>query len=345
MFTRIGLVVSSLIVAFGPSVLQAQAGPGGYTYVAIPTLPGGTYTSPSAINNRNLVVGYADVADGSTHGFIYDIRRNTMSDIGEGFPLAINDYGEAVGRDASNHAVRFLAGQAIALGSLPGEARSEATSINNVGAAVGLSLKRGSPAQLVLYRNGQAHAIDLGLSNYVFSGPLPVINDNMTIAGTIFLLDSGVYRAFQYNVYTGKTTVLKPIGTDTDTWGLGINARGEVLCNSFVFNQAEHIGVWGVDGKFTVHFTEGTTQYPTLSNNLLFNDEDQIVITQTTDGTSYLVPTIGHRDDLDLLVVNLPPTEQALSDIAGINNVGVMTGSNFDSDSNQVGFVLLPLGR
>jgi probable HAF family extracellular repeat protein len=333
------LVVSSLAFVFGPPALQARAESTKYTYKTIPTLPGGTYATPGGINNSGLVVGYGDVADGSTHGFVYDVRRGTSRDIGEGFPTAINDLGEAVGESASGETALFWGGKVIPLGSVPGEIESFATSVNNEGVAVGTALLPGRTIALVLYVYGQAIPIDLGNDVKLYAPINPTINDEGIIAGTVSVVSTGHFRAFRHDIRSGKTTLLEPIAGDTDTWGLGIHARGEILGYSFVvFSTTEHIGTWDRRGNFTVHFTEGTAQYPTVSNNLVFNDRDQIVISSTTDQKSYIVPTVGQRHDLDTLVINLPAINQPLFDVVGINDDGVIAGWNFET-----GFVLVPL--
>jgi probable HAF family extracellular repeat protein len=178
----IGFIVSSLIVAFGPSALQAQTGPGKFTYVAIPTLPGGTFTSLGGINQRNQVVGYGDVSDGSTHGFIYDVGRKSMRDIGEGQPLAINDFGLAVGSNAAGGAALFWGGEPLSLETLPDELFSEATSINNVGVAVGIAELPGRAFKLVGYLFGLAVPIDLGSNAQIYVALNPVINDSFIVS-------------------------------------------------------------------------------------------------------------------------------------------------------------------
>jgi probable HAF family extracellular repeat protein len=344
MLSRVKIIVSSLAVVFSPATLHAQPGPGKFTFVPIPALPGGASTVAAGINNRGHVVGSGDVADGSSHGFIYDVRQGTLRDIGEGAPLAINDLDVAVGQSANGPAM-FVDGQVIDLGYPPGATFALATSVNNEGVAVGVSRIRGD-ISLAVYAFGQAFAVDLGLgANVELTRPVPVINDDFQISGTLLLLDTFNFRAFRHDLLTGETTLLAPLDGDTDTWGLGINDRGEVLGYSFVFNAPEHIGTWDRHGKFKVHFTEGNAQYPTLSDNLVFNDREEIVISETTDGNSYVVPRVGHRFDLDVLVANLPATPQPLFSVRGINNGGVMTGYDFGSDFNTHGFVLVPLAR
>jgi hypothetical protein len=121
---------------------------------------------------------------------------------------------------------------------------------------------------------------------------------------------------------------------------MGVNNSGEVLGYWFVSGlPMEHIGVWDRRGNFTTYFTEGTTQYPTVSNMVSFNDKDQIVISATTDGHVYLVPSIGARIDLNSLVPELPPNAA----VYGINNRGWIVGVGFDPNTfEEVGFLLTP---
>jgi hypothetical protein len=86
------------------------------------------------------VGGYSDVADGSTHGFIYDVRRRAMRDIGEGYPSAINDFGVAVDESVSGEAALFWGVRVIPVESLSAEIESFASSVNNEGIAVGVAL-------------------------------------------------------------------------------------------------------------------------------------------------------------------------------------------------------------
>jgi hypothetical protein len=50
--------------------------------------------------------------------------------------------------------------------------------------------------------------------------------------------------------------------------------------------------VWDRTGLFTPYFVEGTPQIPTVSNTLVFNDNNVIVISNISTGerTSYIVP-------------------------------------------------------
>jgi hypothetical protein len=102
---------------------------------------------------------------------------------------------------------------------------------------------------------------------------------------------------------------------DPNSWGLGINRLGEVLGYSFEFDGIERIGKWNRRNEFEVSFIEGTPRFPTISNSLLWNEQGLIVVSATTDGNTYLIPSPGVRLNLANLVKNgpAPPSLQALA--------------------------------
>ena len=110
-----------------------------------------------------------------------------------------------------------------------------------------------------------------------------------------------------------------------------------MLGYSFVAGGLERIGVWDSSGNFTTYFVEGTPQFPTISNGLVFNDNNLIVITAVSApvfelGNSYLVPTPGVRINLADLVENLP-AGQDLSTISDMNGHGSMIGTSSQGSS------------
>jgi hypothetical protein len=167
------------------------------------------------------------------------------------------------------------------------------------------------------------------------------MNNDGIISGTTFSLQSSTYFGFRFDTRTGRTTLLYPIAGDPDAWALSINNRGDILGYSFVFGATERIGVWDQTGVFTPRFVEGTPQIPTVSNRLVFNDNNVIVISNisTGDPTSYIVPRPGVRLDLADLVENLPAGQNLASTI-GINNHGNIIGYG-----QQGSFLLLGVVR
>jgi hypothetical protein len=163
------------------------------------------------------------------------------------------------------------------------------------------------------------------------------MNNQGIIAGTVGNRFNGA-RGFRFDPHTGETTLLNPLPTEPIAWGISVNNRGDVLGYSFNVlpidsGGIERIGVWDREGKFKTYFVEGNPEFPTISNFLLFNDHNLIVITLAgTRGsggkrTSYLVPEPGVRLDLADLVENLPEG-QDLRLITDMNNHGDMLGSS-----------------
>jgi hypothetical protein len=167
-----------------------------------------------------------------------------------------------------------------------------------------------------LTRRGDVTPLDFGpdfASNFD-------INNRGIISGTSFRPDGG--RAFRYDPFSGTLTLLNPLPTEPESWGLAINNRGHVLGYSFVPGALERIGVWR-GTEFHTYFVEGTPEFPTVSNRLEWNERGLIVITDTTDLNSYLVPRPGVRLNLaDLTEGPLP----AWTLILDINDRGDLIG-------------------
>jgi hypothetical protein len=156
------------------------------------------------------------------------------------------------------------------------------------------------------------------------------INDELIIAGTIHRPGAPM-RAFRYDVRTGVLTLLNPIRADPESQGQGINRRGDVLGYSYTAGGLERVGVWR--GKqFQTYFIEGTPEFPTISNNLLWNRHGLIAITNgRLDLNSYLVPRPGVRLSLADLTDGLP----AWILVKGINASGDLIGSAGASRGNS----------
>ena len=128
-------------------------------------------------------------------------------------------------------------------------------------------------------------------------------------------------RAFRFPRAPANEIILDPQSTETQSWGLAINSRSDVLGYSFDYGATERIGFWR-GRTFHTQFVEGTTQYPTISNYLLWNDRGLIVITDTYDSNSYIVPAANVRLNLGDITNRLP----AWTSIYGVNNKGDIVG-------------------
>ena len=127
------------------------------------------------------------------------------------------------------------------------------------------------------------------------------VNDRGVVAG-IVSTPAGE-RALRFDSRTQTTTILEPVTPDPHSWGLGINQAGEVLGYSFEFDATERIGKWNKKNEFKTYFVEGTPEFPTVSNQLNWNEGGFIVVSNApTDEKTYVIPKPGVRLDLADLV-------------------------------------------
>jgi hypothetical protein len=179
---------------------------------------------------------------------------------------------------------------------LPGEVTSCVIKLSDAGVAVVSSFTETFEQTVYVLDRNRITPFTLPLAS------VEDVNDHGVIAGVVFTPDAN--RAYRFDSRTETTTILDPVPPDPHSWGLGINRHGEVLGYSFVFNGIERIGKWNRENEFETHFIEGIPEFPTISNRLVWNEDGLIVISQTTDGNTYLVPEPGIRLDLADLVVD-----------------------------------------
>ena len=123
----------------------AAAPPARYRLLDLGTL-GGESSFATAMNDRGAVVGRAQSADGSYHGFLW--RGGTMLDLGPLSPTDINNRGQVIGtRDDVGGAYLWSRGTLVAL---PG-GLGYPTAINDHGHVVGMkSVDSGSDVPVLL---------------------------------------------------------------------------------------------------------------------------------------------------------------------------------------------------
>lgn len=310
------------------SLDQAEL-PAGFTRFSLPTFFGPTL---SAINDSDQIAGTAFDDAGAAHVAVY--RHGVVAvlqPLDVSFGRVINEDGTIGGLFVDpvtgHRSGALFRGQHVeVIPGQPGESESLVTALNDAGTAVLVSLGP-SGATWLLYEHGQTTPIDFGPTISPQPDPGLYLNNRDVIAGTTAPSDpfDGA-RGFTLEPRTGEVTLLDPLPSDTLAWAQGINDRGHVLGYSFVDGGEENVGVWGRDGKFSTYFTEGNAQFPTISNQLLFNEQELIVITRTNDNTSYLVPARGERLNLADLTDDLPPLANPLFWVSGMNNRGNLTG-------------------
>lgn len=339
--SRIGWI---LMLTLGLWAAVAQAREFRYCYVSfndVPVTPGFNFFEPAAINNSGRVFGVAfDDVSFLPHIAVYEDGAVTVLQSGQpGIVHTANDRGTIGGGvliDTENffeQAALFRGPKVKLIPPQPFELTSFVTALNDRGKALVISEDSSGVRTNLLYRRGQATPLDFGPS--VTNPSRLAINNRGIISGTQG--PSSGATGFRFDPRTGEAMLLLPLPTDptepTDrAWGLDINKRGDVLGYSFVPSGRERIGVWDRHGTFKTYFTEGTPEFPTISNSLRFNDNNLIVITFVSRGAdrgnSYLVPKPGVRLNLANLVENLPSGADLFS-IRDLNNHGNMIGFSF----------------
>jgi hypothetical protein len=331
-----------LALIFGFSAVGAHAQEARYRYVSLDqiALPTG-FTSffPSAIQESGRVYGtLCDATCGVTEfAYVNDGNLTVLPPVPPGsFSGSVNARG-TIGGSILVDPVNFIVRAALFRGDKvelvppqPGEVFAFVVALNDNDTALVESDDASGKATYVLYRGGTATPINFGpsITDPFFFGICRCINNNVIIAGREGPRFDGA-RGFRFDPRNGSATILNPFPgdpTETLAWGLAINQGGDVLGYSFTIGTSpyhERIGVWGGNGVFSTYFVEND-----LSNLLLFNDNNLIVITQVVSSrTSYIVPRPGVRLNLADLVVNLP-AGQDLYSITDLNNHGDMIGSS-----------------
>jgi hypothetical protein len=343
--TRTGRGGWFLALTLGFCAATAQAQEYRYRYVSLNEVelpPEILFFNAVAIHDSGQVFGnaYALLDEFSLASHVAVYRDGAVTVLQPGSASVVNASGTVGGSveiDPENwltQAALFRGAAVELIPPQPGELMSWVEALNDSGTALVRSYDESFEETLVLYKNGQTTVLDFG--PLVSFASFLAMNNQGIISGTTYLPELDAYRGFRHDPRTGETTLLDPLPSEPHSWTLGVNSRGAMLGYSFVFGAIERIGVWDRKGQFHTYFVQGTAEFPTISNRLLFNDENLIVITRTeaTDGRrSYLVPEPGVRLDLAGLVEDLPPGEGALWNVRDVNNDGSMIGRGFGGNA------------
>jgi hypothetical protein len=348
LITALALILG-LTAALPASAIPGQSSSKGdefhYRYVSLDdacrgTDPATTFFFPIALVNSGRIYGQLYTCDDvSCLVQVAVCAQGTLTALQTGNAYAANNEGTVGGSvliDPVNYieqAALFRGDQVELIPPQPGEYTSFVTALNDSGMALVTSYDAAYQPTFVLYKNGGSTPLDFGPT--VTSADFLHINNQGIISGTTAVLSpSFSYRGFRFDPRSGAATPLNPLPTEPHAWGVGINNRGNVLGWSFVFGALERIGVWDRSGNFKTYFVEGTPEFPTVSNTLVFNENNLIVISRVSSPASeqyknsYLVPEPGVRLNLADLVENLP-LGRNLSEIFGVNDHGDMIGSDF----------------
>jgi hypothetical protein len=314
-----------------------------YRYVPLSTQselpPGFLYFDAYAINDGGQI--YGNIYDDSLTLNVATYQHGKYKVLSPGFVVTANEKGTVGGNiytDPINYitqAALFYGNKVLTVPPQTGELISTLYDLNDSDTALVGSSDNLTNTYL-LYKKGKTNIINFGLNPFISLPSISLhMNNQDIIAGTTY--DSGHGQGFRFDPRSCKLTILKPLPTEVDAWSQQINNRGDVLGYSFNAGKTERIGIWDRHANFKTYFVEGTSEYPTNSHTLRFNDNNLIVITtvgkpSSEVGNSYLVPKPGVRLNLADLVINLPANEQ-LFYITDINNKGDIIGYNMNFES------------
>ena len=333
------LSVLAIITSTLPGA-DALASPGStgdisYQYASLDAAPlpdGFTFNDLTAgLDDLDRVYGNSYDADFVPHVSRFAHGRTTVLQSRPSVAHVVNALGVVGGSvltdpvNSVEQAAIFTGRHAEIIARRPGEVSSFVVALNRVRSALVVSVDGSGQVTYLVHSGGRSTVLNFGPR---IANPQSLrMNDAGFIAGTA----GTPARAFRYNPFTRTSTVLDPLPTESTSWGLGINDRLDVLGYSFDPGATERIGVWDLRNTFRPYFTEGTPETPTISNGLLFNNQNLIVITRisrpdTDVGKSFLVPRPGIRLDVAELVENPPAEEGPFALVTAENNRGSLIG-------------------
>ena len=310
-----------------------------YQYVSLDAaIPEGfEFFIPNSITDSRRIYGTLFACDETCSPFVAVYRRGEIVVLNEGFANTANNRGRVGGGVVldpvlgTSQAALFKGSAVKLIPPLTDEVASAVSLLTDSNIAFADSFDSTFNLSQYLTRRGNVTPLDFG--------PDPAgqfdISDRGRISGTSFRQDGD--RAFRYNPFSGRFTLLDPLPTEPDSWGQAINRRGDVLGYSFVGGGLERIGVWR-GTTFHTYFVEGTPEFPTISNRLEWNERGLIVITDTNDLNSYLVPRPGVRLNLADLTEGPLPVSTTIIDV---NNRGDLLGAGGESRVDQSNIFLL----
>jgi len=227
---------------------------------------GGGRAESRAVNNNDMIAGYANIETETDKPRIYKAFYNTtgselqeISPLGEGVDsraYGINNNGIVVGwsaskADNSDHiAYAYDTGNKnmIPLGAdILGGMRSFAFDVNDSNQAVGVATTAEGAALAFLYEDGVAK--NLGSLDDSGYSEARAVNDKGSVTGWS-LTSTGTYAAFMYD---GTTMKALP-GLGGDSKGYGINTHGHIVGSTNDTEDNRHAFLYK-DGELTDLYT------------------------------------------------------------------------------------------
>ena len=309
--------------------LLASCALGQVTPVDLGTLPGGSGSEASGINNLGQVVGQSWPTSGNGHAFLWS-PGGGMVDLGtlggsRSWANGINNEGQVVGGSgtASGDDHAFLwspGGGMVDLGMLPGYAYGDAFAVNDLGQVVGEAETVLGDEHAFLWSPGGGMA-DLG--TLVGSWPTGINNQGQVVGSST--TSSGNSHAFLWSP-SGEMIDLGTLGGNV-AWANGINNQGQVVGYSDTASGYLHAFLWSPS---TGMVDLGTL--PGGSGSLAYgiNDQGQVVggATAAPGWHAFIWSPSGGMVDLGMM----PGDSQSYA--WGINDQGEVVGQCLDSANN-----------
>ena len=321
---RLGRLAWALILglALGLASVNSSAWAQPYTITDLGTLPGGTTSYPTAVNNNGHIVGYGDTGVGATHAFFYS--GGTLNDLGtlsggtSSYAYGVNDSDEVVGYADTmvNNSDRVHAfiysggynagvaqGPLTDLGTLPGGYNSFAYGVNDNGLVVG----SGDSATAT-----QAAFID---------------------APGGAMLPLGGTGLFPHSVQSGATGINSEGEVVGEAAGMPGGPFGLTLDDAFSYTPD---GTW-TDLSYLgfSQGNQGSSHANAVNDNGMVVGDSQSFVGRTRSSQAFSYTTGG-----GMVALGTVPGGQASFSIAyGVNNSGQIVGQTLNAIRADVAFV------
>jgi probable HAF family extracellular repeat protein len=238
-------------------------------------IPGALFTTPTGINNSDVVVGYYVDAGGITHGFVLSGSTVTTIDDPNGtatFCEAISSNGSIVGEytqaDGNNHGFLYQNGVFTDIGL---GVESGAFGVNDQGFIVGGFLKCGLCEQLGFIFDGSTYTT-VSPKGATFVSVVGINNHGVMV---INVADANTnYHSYIYN---GATYTNIDAPGFTDTFGFSINNLGDVSMTVQKADGSREISDGAILSQGQYNFFSYRNHPDTLTRSYGINDRLQWV--------------------------------------------------------------------
>jgi probable HAF family extracellular repeat protein len=253
---------------------------------------GGSSSAALGMNDSGTVVGWADSAGDTTHGFLY--TNGTMVNLTPGSftggAQGINGVGQVVGwysyGTSGTQPFLYSNGVKTNLGTFPTGSATYTLSINDSGQVVGYTFQPGlTGEQPFLIENGTTTIFDV-------SGAFQMINASGQVVGGTYLSNT-VRHALLYS--NGTMNDLGTLG-GSNSWAYGINTGGKVVGDAYTTSGAQHAFLYANGTMVDLNNLIPSNSGWVLKTATAINDSGQIVgygIGPSSPNDAYLLTPVA----------------------------------------------------